>query len=258
MKEHIDGVADSAKQGTHSRNSFQMNVQEGNTGARQWPFSLSDYGQAIIIELIKDNESLCERLPADIPKLFAMIAELSEYSKGVDMSANESLGFFLSFMKPGGRPEKKAQSFVAAIFTDAESFPRWHQSPMDCFECKRRGINSPERILRLLCAALEDGNNEAASMLSTSGVTLRNTCSSLVELKNTRTSGGEKSSKSFDAVALLMTPLGAALLKLSSELVVVRQLTSNELQDSAVKHFIVEVGDLAAEALGMMDSAINF
>ena len=80
MKKHIDGVADSAKQDTHSRNSFQMNVQEGNTGARQWPFSLSDYGQAIIIELIKDNESLCERLPADIPKLFAMIAELSEYS----------------------------------------------------------------------------------------------------------------------------------------------------------------------------------
>ena len=117
-------------------------------------------------------------------------------------------------------------------------------------------MTHPERIVSLLCAAVEGGNNESASILSVMGVTLSGTSSALVELKKMCTTAGGNDGKDFDAVALLMTPLGAALLKLSSELVLVRQLTSNELQDPAIWEFLFELGGLAAEALGM-ESAIS-
>jgi len=79
---------------------------------------------------------------------------------------------------------------------------------------------------------------------------LNRACLHLVELTNARAAGDGLGGGPSNALAVLLSPVGAAMLVLVAELVFVRQLTSQELQSPAIWQFMTEVGGMAAEALG--------
>jgi hypothetical protein len=76
----LEGMGSLAAPAVVSRLALrQASKARGGENVEQWwPFSDIEYGQAIIGELFRRNEDLCDRLPAEIPKLFASIAEIAE------------------------------------------------------------------------------------------------------------------------------------------------------------------------------------
>ena len=230
-------------------------IGDGVAAKQVWPTTEVEYGQAIIIELFQRNHGLCDRMPADIPKLFALIAENTKDSTG-DASIAGCLDFFFPFMKPEGPPNRVSQVFVASLLSDQASFPRLHGTCLACFSSSAIHDGTavtpkePERIIRLMSTAVEGGNEEAATRLSAAGVSLNRACLHLVELTNARAAGDGLGGGPSNALAVLLSPVGAAMLVLVAELVFVRQLTSQELQSPAIWQFMTEVGGMAAEALG--------
>lgn len=155
---------------------------------RQWPFSICELSQNLIMSILKKNTILCERLPKSTIALFSNIANLCS-----DVSASPALDLFFILMKPEDVPIPESQHMVCTELLGSDTLGNIRKAVQLCLDMKyitgrtNISLKKPAKIFSLLTAIIEGGNEAAAAKLrQVLGLTVEVACGALVAFFDAR------------------------------------------------------------------------
>jgi len=190
----------------------RMSVGFGN-GNKEWPTTITELAQNVIITVLNGNSSLCEKISPTLVSLFSHIANIS-----MDSSVDPVLEMLFILCKPESIPVVDFQSQVCSnltAFERGEGLENLFQSLCACLDacaskssslefqsdlrdCRvtsdepvrtsitimdadNRKLKDPERLVRLMSVVCEGGNEAAAAQLEQScGISIDAVCIAIV------------------------------------------------------------------------------
>jgi hypothetical protein len=168
--------------GAAAKNLSTCATSEIPGSQQRWPFTVPEIAQDLIMHILRRNENLCDRIKRPLIELFASLVDHS-----ADCSAAPTLDLLFILAMPHDRPIRDNQTEVAEILLSSNTFPNLAKAVCKAVIAPAGGVgkSNSARLVRLLCAVMENKNEYAASQLMQhANLSIDATCSALVELVN--------------------------------------------------------------------------
>ena len=253
------------------------NIVKGGNGSKQgksysctvdhqWPFTVPELAQALIIGILRRNEELCDHIQRPLIELFASLVDRSD-----DCSAAPTLDLLFILIQPHKRPIFEKQTALTEILLNRAFFPNLAQAvrevvklPSD--DSEEAWANSA-RLVRLVRAVMENKHEYTASQLMQhANLSIDATCNAIVDLvgtldvfiektvdSNIEKSTENKSLPTKDPAALskqvLTGELGRELVSLLAEQVLLLPMNALQVLSQPLWRFIEGPAALTLEAL---------